>query len=236
VLIIYLKGENGSVLFLVPAACLTCGLILSTIGLIMSAKTRDDSISSALFGRIRCAVLALLFSHTEESFYLRQIERIIGSSHGAVYRELGNLVKVGLVVRNNGGNQVYYQANSNSPVFNELRGLIMKTAGVADVLRNALAPLAGKISAAFIYGSYARGEERASSDIDVMVIGGASFGDVVSALNPAQDQLGREINPSVFTLTEFNERIGNKEHFITSVMRAPKIMLLGEESELRTVA
>lgn len=181
-------------------------------------------------------MLALLFSRADESFYLRQIERIIGSSHGAIYRELGNLVDAGLVVRTSHGKQVHYQANASSPVFAELRGLVVKTAGVADVLRSALAPLAQSISVAFVYGSFARGEERASSDVDVMVVGDVSFGDVVSALSPAQDQLGREVNPSVFTPDEFNKRIENKEHFITSVMRAPKIMLVGEENELRAVA
>lgn len=202
----------------------------------MRAVVKDNSVSTALFGKVRCAVLALLFSRADESFYLRQMERIIGSSHGAIYRELGNLVDAGLVVRTSHGKQVYYQANTSSPVFAELRGLVVKTAGVADVLRSALAPLAESISVAFVYGSFARGEERASSDVDVMVVGDASFGEVVSALSGAQDQLNREINPSVFTLAEFERRIENREHFTTSVMRAPRIVLVGEESDLGAVA
>ncbi len=202
----------------------------------MSANTRDNSMLTALFGGVRCDVLSLLFTHTQESFYLRQIQRILDSSHGAVYRELGNLVKIGLVVRVSQGKQVYYQANSDSPIFNEIRGLIVKTAGVADVLRSALAPFADQLSAAFIYGSFARGEELSGSDVDVMLIGDIAFGDVVSAFRPVQDKLGREINPSVFTQTEFISNVANQEHFITTVMNAPKIMLLGEESELRRVA
>lgn len=215
---------------------MTIGLKLSTIGLDMSATTKDNQISTALFGKVKCSILALLFSHTEESFYLRQIERLMGISHGAVYRELGNLVNAGLVVRTSQGKQVYYKANSNSPVFSELRGLIVKTAGAADLLRSALLPLADKINIAFIYGSFARGEARTGSDVDVMVIGDVSFGEVVSALSPTENQLTREINPSVFTYEEFTQRLANIEHFITSVMNTEKIILIGDENELRTVA
>ena len=215
---------------------LTIGLNLSTIGLIMSANTRHDSVSAALFGRVRRAVLALLFSRPEESFYLRQIERILGSSHGAVYRELGNLVRAGLVLRTSHGKQVNYQANSGSPVFNELRGLIVKTAGVADVLRSALTPLADRVGIAFVYGSFARGEEQANSDVDVMLIGDLDFGEAVSSLGQAEAQLSREVNPSVFTAAEVKQRIRDKEHFLTSVMHEPKIMLIGDDNELEQLS
>lgn len=198
--------------------------------------TTGSNIADALFGRVKREILTLLYAHSDESYYVRQIARITGSALGAVHRELRNLVNAELVVRQNQGRQVYYQANRNSPVFAELRGLVVKTAGVADVLRNALAPLADKIDTAFIYGSFARGEEKVDSDVDVMVIGEADFGEVVKALNPSQSQLGREVNPSVFTPAEFAQRIKNNEHFIASVLRAPKLMLIGDESELRKVA
>jgi predicted nucleotidyltransferase len=193
-------------------------------------------VASLLFGRVRQAILALLFTHSDQSFYVRQIARIAGGGVGAVHRELNNLVQAGLIVRTSQGNQVYYQANRNSPVFSDLRGLVVKTSGVGDVLRSALAPLADRINAAFVYGSVARGDEKAESDIDVMVVGDVDFGEVVNALSPSQDQLGREINPSVFSRAEFQQRVEKKEHFITTVLRAPKIMLIGEESELGTVA
>ena len=139
------------------------------------------------------------------------------------------------MVREDRGKQVYYQANSDSPVFNELRGLIVKTAGVADFLRSALAPLADRINLAFIYGSFARGEERAISDVDVMVIGNDGFSEVVTKFTFAQDQLHREINPSVYSMEAFKHRVNTKEHFISSIMGEPRIHLIGDENELRTV-
>lgn len=202
----------------------------------MSAETKQNSISETLFGKVRCAVLALLFAHPDEGFYLRQIEKMISTSHGAVHRELGKLVKIGLVLRTGRGNQVYYQANRKSPVFDEIRGLMVKTTGVADVLRNALAPIADQIDAAFIYGSVARGTENAESDVDVMIIGDVSFGEVVTSISQAEEQLRREINPFVFTASELEQRIRDKEHFMTSVMQEPRIMLIGDDDDLRQLA
>jgi len=202
----------------------------------MGTPERSDSTATALFGKARLAILGLLFSHADESFYLRQIVRIVGAGQGAVQRELGNLVRSGLVKRTSQGKQVYYQANRGSPVFADLRGLIIKTAGVADVLRGALAPLADRIDLAFVYGSIARGTEKSDSDIDVMVIGGVEFGEVVAALSQTQDQLNRETNPSVFSMAEIRSRIQEKDHFVTSVLREPRITLIGDDSELGTVA
>ena len=181
-------------------------------------------------------MLALLFGHPDESFYLRQIERTIGSSHGAVHRELGHLVQAGLLVRTSRGKQVYYQANRRSPVFADLRGLILKTAGVADVLRGALAPIADRVKIAFIYGSIAKGSERADSDVDLMVIGDVTLGDVVQALHSSEQELRREVNPSVFLLGEFRERAQSGEHFVTSVMADTKVFLVGDEDELERAA
>ncbi len=163
---------------------MTYGLSLSTIGLIMSADTRDNSISVALFGRVRCAILALLLNHSGESFYLRQIQRILGSSHGAVYRELGNLVDIGLVTRTSKGKQVHYQANADSPVFAEIRELIAKTTAVPDtmgdrtmlVTDDQLSEIVRRIVDAvsplkiILFGSTARGEAQPDSDVDVLVV------------------------------------------------------------------
>jgi len=219
-----------------PRLALTTGLNLSTIGLIMSATSSDASIAAVLFGKVRRAVLALLFGHADESFYLRQIERTIGSSHGAVHRELGHLVQAGLVVRTNRGKQVYYQANRHSPVFADLRGLIVRTAGVADVLRGSLAPLAERISIALVYGSMARGTEKTESDIDVMVVGDVTFGEVVQSLHSAEQELRREVNPSVFPAEEFRERAQSGEHFVTSVLEDAKVFLIGDSNELERSA
>jgi len=197
----------------------------------MRTTQKDKNVAGVLFSQIRRSILALLFTRSDESFYGRQIARMAGGGAGSVHRELENLVKAGVVHRTKQGRQVYYQANHNSPVYYELHGLVIKTVGVADVLKSALAPLADNIRSAFIYGSFARGEEKVDSDIDVMVIGDVDFSDLVKALTPAEKKLHREINPSVFTPEDFSHKIKDKEHFVTSVMSAPRITLIGDNNE-----
>ena len=156
--------------------------------------------------------------------------------HGAVQRELKQLTESGVLTRSVHGNQVYFQANRQCPIFEELRRLMVKTAGAAEVLRDALAPLRDKIEAAFVYGSLARGEEVARSDVDVMVVGNATFDEVLQALGPVEEQLGRETNPTVYSANEFKEKLTGEQHFLTSVLKGPKIMLIGEEDDLRGLA
>jgi predicted nucleotidyltransferase len=192
----------------------------------------ETGVAGPLFGKVRSAVLGLLFSHTDESYYLREIVRKTGGGHGAVQRELAHLLKLGLVTRAARGREVFYQANRASPIFPELRGLIIKTVGVADVLREALAPLADRVQVAFIYGSFAKGEETAESDVDVMIVGEVGFAEIVSALHPAQDRIGREVNPSVFAPDEWRRRVADQDHFITAVLREEKVFLVGNERDL----
>lgn len=192
--------------------------------------------AEALFGRVRCAVLALLYFHQEESFYLRQIVRLTGAGHGAVQRELGHLWSVGVIVRRKRGKELYYQANASSPIFAELRNMLLKTAGVADLLRAALAPLAERIEQAFIYGSVARGADTMGSDVDVMIIGDVGFGEVVAALHPAQEQLHREVNPSVYTPEEIRQRVVRGEHFITTVLQGERLFLIGDADDVARMA
>jgi len=194
------------------------------------------SIGSALFGRTRREVLALFYRRPERSFYLRQVIRSLGIGQGSVQRELARLAGAGLLVRTRVGSQVHYQANAASPVFSELKSLMVKSAGVGDVLREALAPLAEQMQVAFLYGSLARGDGGAESDVDVMVIGDASFGDVVSALQPAQEVIGREVNPSVYSAKEFSAKLRAKHHFLSSVVAASKVFLAGSEHELKRLA
>ena len=191
-----------------------------------------DRIGEVLFGRTRRAVLALLYGHADEEFYLREIIRAAGAGQGAMQRELGLLVGAGLVLRRAHGRQVYFRANPENPIYKELRGLLLKTAGVADVLREALAPLAASISVAFVYGSVARGEERRASDVDLLVVGDASFAAVAQALAPAQRRLGREVNPTVFTPAEFRQKLTAGHHFLRSVTGREKLFLLGNEHDL----
>ena len=211
---------------------LTIVLNMGTIEPNMSTLRQRSGLAEALFGQVRSALLALLFFHSDESFYLRQIVRLTGAGHGAVQRELAHLLKVDLIKRIQRGKQVYYQANTSSPIFPELRGVIVKTAGAVDVLRAALAIHAEKIAVAMIYGSLARGAEKSESDVDILVIGKAGFGEIVAALKPAQDQLHREVNPSVFTPQEICRRITQRDHFITTVLREDKVFLIGGEDEL----
>lgn len=189
-----------------------------------------------LFGRTRAAVLAVLYGHVEQSFYLRQLVRAVGAGHGALQRELQHLTDMGLIVRKTQGNQVLYRANSQSPIFSEIKGLVTKTVGIHDVIRSSLASLAPEIQIAFVYGSIARQQERANSDVDLMVVGNTPFGEVVSALGPAQRTLGREINPNVFAADEFRTKLASGNQFLRSVMKEKKLFVLGTENELAKLA
>jgi len=193
----------------------------------------EPLVSSVLFGKTRQAVLALLYGHADESFYLRQIVRAISPGQGAVQRELAHLTAAGLLIRTRQGNQVYYQANRNTAVFFELKSLLVKTAGVADVLRSALAVHSDRIQAAFLYGSVAAGTDKANSDIDLLVIGQVSFGEVSDAVGGAQEKLQREINPSVYSPEEFRKKLLAGHHFLKQIFQDPKIFLIGSEHELK---
>lgn len=185
------------------------------------------------FGAYRRQVLSLLLLHPGESFHLREIARITGTQPGTLRRELAQLADAGVLSREKMGNLVRYKAEAACPIYDELRGILKKTAGVADVLREALAPLGDKISVAFVYGSVASGGERRPSDIDVMIVGTASFEEVVRALHPCQEQLRREINPNVYGLTEFRKKAKEKNSFLARVMADTKLFILGKEDDLR---
>jgi len=200
-------------------------------------ETRDR-IADALFGRTKRSVLALLFGRPGESFYLRQIARETGAGTGAVQRELAQLTEAGLVRRVPQGRQVYFSADPASPVFDELRSLLAKTAGIADVLRAALVPLAQhhRLMAAFIYGSVAEGRHSSASDVDLLIIGDVQLSDLLPALGPAQEQLGREINPTVYSPDEFRQKLNARRHFIRRVLDRPRIMLIGTNHDLEELA
>lgn len=162
----------------------------------------------------------------DQNFHLREVERLTGVPSGPAHRELKRMERAGLVSANRVGNQVRYQANRDSPIFPELQGIVRKTVGLADILREALLPFAPKIHAAFVFGSVAQGQEGPRSDIDLMVVGDATFDEVVSALYPLQERLGREINPITMSLTEFRNR-ARERSFVTRVIDGEKLMLVG---------
>lgn len=196
--------------------------------------TRDPT--EVLFGRSMRAVIGLLFAQPERAFYLREIARAAGTSPSSLQRELAALAASGLAVREARGHQVYFRANRASPLFGELHAIALKTFGMADVLRAALAPLARKVGAAFVYGSLARGEAGPESDIDVMVVGQVSFMEVVARLRSTEPRLGRAVNPTVYPPVEFSEKASAGDHFLSGVLDGPKIFLIGGESELRSLA
>jgi predicted nucleotidyltransferase len=185
----------------------------------------------ALLPRTRRAVLALLFARPDEAFYQREIVRATGGGKGSVERELGALAAAGVILREKRGNLVYYRANRDCPIYPELHGLMVKTAGIADVVREALNQVEG-IRLAFIFGSMAKGAGDSKSDVDVLIVGDGSFADISAALLPAQDRLGREITPTVYSAEEFQQRVAEKHHFLMRVLKEPKIMLIGTPDDL----
>lgn len=199
-------------------------------------RAESTALADVLFGKARGAILALLYGHPDQSFYYRQITRQLQSvSSGTVQRELETLSQLGLIHRSAVGKQVFYKANRSHPVFPELRTLVEKTVGAFQVLRSALAPLADRFSLAFIYGSMARQEEKAESDIDLLVVGEVTLKDVLEGLADIETSLGRAVNPTVYSATEFKSKLATGNHFVNSVVRGPKVFLIGDENELRKV-
>ncbi len=181
-------------------------------------------------------MLGWLFTHPDERYFVRQLTTLLGEDSTNVSRELARLEKTGVLILTTEGKQKYYQANRGSPVFNELHGLIVKTVGVADVLRTALAPAMERIKVAFIFGSIASRTEERTSDIDMMIVGTISFGDVVSLLSSAEEKLGREVNAVVYPIAEFKKKVKEDHHFVKTVLEDEKIFVIGDEGELRRLA
>lgn len=200
----------------------------------ISEKASDSSsIADALFPKVRQRVLAVLFGTPDRSYYANEVIALAQSGTGAVQRELVDLTKAGLLTVRMQGNQKHYQANASAPVFTELRGLVLKTMGLADVLRAALAPLAGQIDGAFIYGSVARQQDTAQSDVDVMIVSSTlGYGDVFGALEGATVSLGRKVNPTLYAPADWAARVKNDNAFVTRVWQQPKIWLIGSEEKL----
>lgn len=192
--------------------------------------------AEVLFGAYHRRILALLLLRPEQSFYVREIARLAGVPAGSLHRELKLLAESGLLLRESAGNQVLYHANRDCPVFSELAGFFRKTIGLADVLREALAPLASEIDLAFIFGSVAQGKERITSDVDVFVIGSVSFTDVVKVFSQTHERLGREINPVVMPKNDFQKKHAEGERFVTRVVKEPKLFLIGTANDIGKLA
>lgn len=196
-------------------------------------RTIHASLSNALFSKVRQRVLALLYGQPNRSFHTNEIIRLTHSGTGAVQRELEKLATVELITAQFIGNQKHYSANCTSPLFTELRSIVLKTFGLADVLRQALAPIASQVHLAFIYGSIAKQEDTATSDIDLMLIGDhLTYADVFKLLEEAQEKLGRPINPTFYSPAEWRRKLQANNHFLAQITKHPKIFLIGCEDEL----
>jgi DNA-binding transcriptional ArsR family regulator len=190
----------------------------------------------ALLPKTRQGILAAMLTQPEKTWYVSELARRMKVPSSSLQRELQGLTKAGILKTHRQGRMVYYQANTDSPVFPDLRGLLLKTAGLVDVLAESLKPLAAELRLAFVYGSMANGQERSDSDIDLMIIGSVSPAELALPLRRARELLNREINPSVYTPSEFNKKRTAKDHFLTQVLAKPRLVVLGNEDELGKAA
>ncbi len=190
-------------------------------------------LADALFAKVQQRVLGVLFGNPRRSFYANEIIALARSGTGAVPRELRRREAARLVTVTRVGNQKHNQANAGSPVFEELRALVLKTVGLADVLRAALAPMSRDIRAAIVYGSVAKGQDTATSDIDLMVVSDrVTHADLFAALEQATAQLGRKIAPTIYSSRELAKRVKQEHAFVTRVLAQPKLWLIGDERAL----
>jgi predicted nucleotidyltransferase len=190
----------------------------------------------ALLPKTRQGILAATLVQPEKAWYVSELARRMGVPSSSLQRELRDLSEVGILKTHRQGHMVYYQANMDSPVFPDLRGLLFKTAGIVDVLADALKPLASKLRAAFVYGSIAAGSEQSDSDIDLMVVGQVSPPELALPLRRARELLGREINPTVYTPAEFDKKQAANDPFLKQVLDKPKLFVLGNKDELGKAA
>jgi len=198
---------------------------------------KPANLSDALFSNVQQRVLGLLFGHPERSFYTSEIVRNVHSGTGAVERELARLEQSGLVSTERIGNQKHYRANRESPIFAELRGIVLKTVGLADPLKQSLAQYTDKIKAAFVYGSVAKRADTARSDIDLMVIGDdLTYTDLYEGLEKAEQMVRRPVNPTFVSFDEWRQKIGTKDSVIAKINAQPKLFIIGSEADLKTWA
>lgn len=190
-------------------------------------------LADALFSRVQQRVLAILFGQPDRDFQGAELIRLAGSGTGAAHRELTRLAASGLISVTRIGNQKRYRANRDSPVFAELHGLVLKTIGLAGPLREALAPFAGRISAAFVYGSVAKATDTAKSDIDLMVLTDKlAYADIYKALQSAENVLRRPVNPNLMSLRDWKRKRAKDGSFVAKIARQPKIFVLGNDNDL----
>lgn len=204
---------------------------------VRSGRPRRRSLADALFTKTQQRVLRVLFGQPERSVYASELIRDAGTGSGAAQRELARLEASGLIVARRIGHQKHYQANAASPLYSELRNIVLKTVGLAEPLREALKPLSSAIRAAFVYGSVAKATDQAASDIDLMIISDSlTYSELFGALERVTRTLGRKVNPTVYTATEFSRRARTENAFVTRVLEQPKLWVIGSEDDVIVAA
>ncbi|HIE02214.1 MAG TPA: transcriptional regulator [Thiotrichaceae bacterium] len=195
------------------------------------------SIGDALFTKTQQKIMGLLFQKPDTTFYLNEIVRLAGIGKGTIKRELEKMTAAGLLTVKPIGNQKHYQANSSAPVYNELIAITRKTFGIADVIRQTLEPIKESIVFAFIYGSIAKATDTQKSDTDLMIIVGndLAYADIMNLLMPAESELQRAINPSIYLLSDFNEKLQQGNSFLTRIVQQEKIIIMGSENVIRKI-
>ncbi len=194
------------------------------------------SLASVLFKDYRRRVLGLLLLHPGDSYHVREIARLTGTVAGTLHKELTTLANAGILTMQPRGNQKVYSANRACPVFDELASILRKTSGMVDVLASALLPMAEQIDSACIFGSVAQGRETTHSDVDVLVIGVASFADIARTLFPCHELLGREVNPKVYDKAGWVELVHNNDGFVREIMAKPKLFIIGGDEAFEKVS
>ena len=202
----------------------------------MGTNLAPSNLAGALFSRVQSRVLGIVLAQPDQEFQLTEIISRAGSGRGAVQREVEKLTSAGIVETIAYGNRKLYRANRASPVFQELHQLILKTVGMVDPIRQALTAYRPSIRAAFVYGSVAKEKDTAKSDIDLMIVGdNLSYSEVYSSLQKAESVLGRPVNPNLISVGEWARKLKNKSSFIARILSQPKLFVIGNEDELRTL-
>lgn len=185
-----------------------------------------DALTQIFSSRVRAEIFCLLFDGRKTSIHLRELQRKSGLSIGTIQKEIARLTKLDLVVPLRDGNRLYYTANYNHPLYKEISGMVEKTTGITQKIREALGTIPG-VECAFIFGSYAKGEEKAHSDIDLMVIGNTGLRALSTKLSALTNKFEREINPHIYSKKSWKEKLQKKDHFIQNILSEKKLFLIG---------
>jgi DNA-binding transcriptional ArsR family regulator len=196
---------------------------------------RNNHALDAILPRTRQGILAATLVQPEKAWYVSELARRMGVPPSSLQRELHDLSEAGILKTQRHGRMVYYQANASSPIFPELRGLMLKTAGLIDVLAEVLEPIAKKLQVVFVHGSVAAGAEISESDIDLVVVGKISPVDLATRLRRARELLGRAINPTLYTPAEFAKKRASNDHFLTRVLEKPMLFVLGNQDDVEKI-